>query len=110
MATDKYHLTGKYNILSQPEFQDVGKVRGLLDAIEKREILRVVNSDTMGITIKIGQENNLKIMQDCAVITVPYEAMNGTVGAITIFGPTRMEYNKVIPLLEYIAKNIKKII
>lgn len=110
MATDKYHISGKYNILSQPEFQDAKKVREFLDALEKRDILRIVKSDSMGINIRIGQDNDLKIMQDCSVITVPYETNSGSVGAITIFGPTRMEYDKVIPLLEHIAKNMKKII
>lgn len=110
MAADKYHISGKYNILSQPEFQETGKVREFLDALEKRDILRIVKSDSMGINIKIGQENDLKIMQNCSVITVPYETNSGGVGAITIFGPTRMEYDKVIPLLEHIAKNMKKII
>jgi heat-inducible transcriptional repressor len=52
----------------------------------------------------------MKIMRDCSVITVPYETTSGSVGAITVFGPTRMEYDKVIPLLEYIAKNMKKIV
>lgn len=110
MATDKYHISGKYNILSQPEFQDAKKVREFLDALEKRDILRIVKTDSMGINIKIGQDNDLKIMQDCSVITVPYETNSGSVGAITLFGPTRMEYEKVIPLLEHIAKNMKKII
>lgn len=110
MVSDKYHITGQYSILSQPEFRDVDKVKALLNAIEKKEILRIVKSDSMGINIKIGQENDLKIMQDCAVITVPYETNSGSVGAITLFGPTRMEYDKVIPLLEHIAKNMKKIV
>ncbi len=110
MAMDKYHVSGKYNILSQPEFQNVNKVREFLNALEGRDILRIVKSDSMGINIKIGQENEMKVMKDCAVITVPYETNSGSVGAITVFGPTRMEYNKVIPLLEYIAKNMKKIV
>lgn len=110
MVSDKYHISGKYNILTQPEFQDVGKVREFLNAIEKKDILRIVKSDSMGISIKIGQENELKVMQDCTVITVPYETNSGSVGAITVFGPTRMEYDKVIPLLEYIAKNMKRIV
>lgn len=110
MASDKYHFSGRYNILSQPEFKDVNKVKELFSAIEKREILRVVSSDSMGITIKIGHENELKVMKDCTVVTVPYEGSDGSVGAITVFGPKRMEYSKVIPLLEYIAGNIKKIV
>lgn len=110
MISDKYHFSGRYNILSQPEFKDVDKVRELFNAIERRDILRVVNADSLGITIKIGQENELKVMKDCTVVTVPYEGSDGSVGAITIFGPKRMEYSKVIPLLEYIAGNIKKIV
>ena len=61
---------------------------------------------------KLRKENKeLKIKnKDCTVITVPYETNSGSVGAITVFGPTRMEYDKVIPLLEYIAKNMKRIV
>ena len=81
-----------------------------MNALEKKDILRIVNSDSMGINIKIGQENELKVMKNCSVITVPYETSSGGVGALTLFGPTRMEYDKVIPLLEHIAKNMKKIV
>jgi heat-inducible transcriptional repressor len=109
MATDKYHISGQSNILQQPEFQDIEKVKDLFDAIEKKEILKVVKLDDNGISVRIGQENEIKALQDCTVITVPYEANNGHKGAISIFGPTRMQYSKIIPLLEYIAKNIKNI-
>lgn len=110
MVSDKYQLSGKYNIMSQPEFQDIEKAKEFLDAIERKDIMRIVSSDRSGITIKIGQENELKFLKDCTVITVPYEASDGTIGAISVFGPTRMEYSKVISLLEYIAKYIKKVI
>ncbi len=110
MAKDKYLVTGQANILAQPEFQDVEKVRELFQAIERRDILKVIEADNEGITIKIGQENEVRAMQDCTLITVPYESNSGDKGTISILGPTRMEYDKVIPLLEYIAKNIKKIV
>ena len=71
---------------------------------------KVVKYDETGITVRIGQENEIKALQDCTVITVPYESSSGERGAISVFGPTRMEYNKIIPLLEYIAKNIKNIV
>lgn len=110
MASDKYHLSGQYNMLSQPEFQDIEKVKSLFNAMEKKNILRVINADAAGLTIKIGTENEVKVMKDCSVVTVPYETREGSIGTISILGPTRMEYVKVIPLLEHIAKNIKKII
>lgn len=108
MAQDKYFLSGQTNILSLPEFQDIDKVKDLVSAIENQEILQVVNIASSGITVKIGRENTIKAMQDCTVITVPYEYGNNERGAIAVFGPTRMEYQKVIPLLEYIAQVIKK--
>lgn len=110
MAKDKYLVTGQSNILSQPEFQNVEKVRDLFQAIERRDILKVIEANNDSITIKIGQENEVKAMQDCTIITVPYESNDGSRGTISILGPTRMEYDKVIPLLEHIAKNVKKII
>ncbi len=110
MATDKYHMSGRYNILSQPEFQDIEKAKAIFKVLEEKNIVRVINSDTSGLTIKIGTENEVKVMQDCSIVTVPYESSDGTLGSISILGPTRMEYVKVIPLLEYIAKNMKKIV
>ena len=110
MAKDKYLVTGQANILSQPEFQDISKVKKIFEAIEKRDILRVVEATSQGITVKIGQENEVTAMQDCTVITVPYHSSNGDRGTISVFGPTRMEYSKIIPLLEYIADNIKKVV
>ncbi|MDD2493194.1 MAG: heat-inducible transcriptional repressor HrcA [Bacilli bacterium] len=110
MAKDKYFLTGQNKILSQPEFQNVSKIKELLIAIEQKEIFKVIRASETGITVRIGSENQIKAMQDCTVITIPYEITEGEYGAIAVFGPTRMEYQKIIPLLEYIAKNIKKII
>lgn len=110
MVKDRYSVKGQTNILAQPEFQNVEKMRELLNAIEQKEILKVIRYDDSGITIRIGQENEVKALQDCTVITVPYVSASGERGAISVFGPTRMEYDKIIPLLDYIAKNIKKII
>jgi len=109
MATDKYFMAGQSKILSQPEFHNVDKVRGLLDVIERKEILKVLSISDDEIIVRIGQENEIKAMQDCTVITVPYYSATGDKGAIAVFGPKRMEYQKVIPLLEYIAQNMKKI-
>ncbi|NLD26491.1 MAG: heat-inducible transcription repressor HrcA [Acholeplasmataceae bacterium] len=110
MVQDKYFLSGQSNILSLPEFQDINKVKEILNAIENQEILKVVETSGQGITVRIGQENTVRAMKDCTVITVPYELDEDKTGAIAVIGPTRMEYQKIIPLLEYIAKNIKKVV
>ena len=109
MAQDKYFFSGKSNILKQPEFQSVDKVRRLLDAIETQEILHAIDLNQSGITVKIGQDNELKAMEDCTVISVSYENEMGERGAIAVIGPKRMQYKKVIPLLDYIARNLQKL-
>lgn len=109
MAQDKYFLSGQSNILKEPEFQNPDKMKLLLDALENQEILRVVNLNHDGVTVKIGTENIIEAMHNCTVITIPFEDNTGEKGAIAVIGPTRMEYYKIIPLLEYIAKNIKNI-
>lgn len=110
MVQDKFFFSGQSNILNQPEFQDINKAREILNIIENQEILKAVNVTNTGITVKIGGDNTIHAMKDCTVITVPYELDDGKTGAIAVIGPTRMHYQKVIPLLEYIAKNIKKVV
>ena len=63
MVQDKYFLTGQSNILSLPEFQDVGKVKEFLNAIENQEILKVVETSTDRITVRIGQENTVQALK-----------------------------------------------
>lgn len=109
MVKDKFFMSGQSNILEQPEFQDIDKARSFMRAMEHQEILKVVNMNGNGITVKIGQDNEVKAMENCTVITVPYESQSGERGAIAVIGPTRMEYQKVIPLLDYIAKNLRKL-
>ena len=109
MAKDDVYTSGKNNIFSQPEFKDMNKIKDLLMTIEQEEFARIVSYTDDGLTVKIGNDNELSVMKDCSVVSVPYELSNGDIGRIAIIGPMRMEYQKIIPLLEYIAKNIKKI-
>lgn len=109
MAKDDVYMTGKHNIFSQPEFQDMDKIKDIIETIENEDFVRVVSGSSDGLVVRIGNDNQLDVMKDCSVVSVPYELSNGELGRIAIIGPMRMDYQKIIPLLEYIAKNIKKI-
>ncbi len=110
MAKDDYFLTGQNKLINFPEFQDLEKIQDLMLAIENQEVTNaIVKEMNTGLSVKIGNDNTIQCMKDCSVITVPYEDGNGNYGKIAVIGPTRMEYNKIIPLLEYIANSIKKI-
>jgi heat-inducible transcriptional repressor len=97
-------------MLYQPEFKDLDRVRELMNFFEKNDILKLIeHSESNGMTVRIGRENQINAMKDCSVIMVPYEVNEGDKGTIAVVGPTRMEYRKVIPLLQYIAQHLSKI-
>ena len=106
----KFYLSGQSNMLYQPEFKDLDRVRELMNFFEKNDILKLIeHSESNGMTVRIGRENQINAMKDCSVIMVPYEVNEGDKGTIAVVGPTRMEYRKVIPLLQYIAQHLSKI-
>ncbi len=106
----KYYLSGQSNMLYQPEFNNIERLRELLSFFEKNDIFQLVeNTENQGVTIRIGKENELVAMRDCTVITVPYQMNDEESGTIAIVGPTRMEYKRVIPLIKYLAAHMSKL-
>ncbi len=106
-VAEKYYLSGQANILNQPEFHDINKLRDLIGVIEQKEILKLIPTDENQLKIKIGQENEISAMKDCTLISVPYEIDVENKGAIALLGPTRMDYSQILPLLNYLAKRIE---
>ena len=105
---DNYYLSGMSNVFGQPEFNDVAKLKKFMEAFEEGEVMKLVGN-TNGLTVRIGSENNILAMDDCTIISVPYRIDDEKKGTIAVIGPTRMEYKKVIPLVEYIAGNMTKL-
>ncbi len=110
LKDEKYYLGGKNNILAQPEFNDLEKLRKLFDLIEKKGIAQLLENTSGETKIVIGDENNLvDYMENCTVISAPYQVGDDNFGSIAILGPTRMDYSRIIPILNYIAKQIENI-
>ena len=106
----KFYLSGKNKMLYHPEFSDVQRVRELLSFFEQNDIFRLVeNTEQKGLSVRIGKENQIRAMRDCTVITIPYQLNENKSGTIAIVGPTRMEYQKVIPLVKYLASHMSKL-
>ncbi|QVK20283.1 heat-inducible transcription repressor HrcA [Mycoplasmatota bacterium] len=105
-SLEKHFVSGQYNLLYEPEFNDIDNVRSFINALEKKEIFSILEKNSSGVTVKIGSENRLKFMKECTLISVPYQIPTGEIGTIAVVGPKRMNYRKVIPLLEYIASNM----
>jgi len=102
-------LEGTAKILGQPEFVDARRVRELLDTFEqKARLIQILtacleSSPRSGATILIGRENPAVEMRQFTLIVAPFSYRNQTIGALGIVGPTRMEYDRAIHAVEYIA-------
>lgn len=103
------YLDGASNLIRNPEFSDITRMRVLFDAIEQRSrlahlIAECIKGDTQEVRITIGAENALAGIEDCTLIASRYVVDEKTMGSLGILGPTRMEYARAISLVEYVAR------
>ena len=102
----KVYYGGKMNMLNQPEFHDLNKVRELMDLLEREnQIQHLIQKTHPDIEIRIGSENKHFAMENCSVITASFQ-MGEEQGSIAIIGPTRMDYQRVVPILDLMRKGL----
>lgn len=107
----KIYLGGGLNMLSQPEFKDVTKVKNLLESLEQQEVLAQLmeaDDNETGITVKIGAENGIDQVKDCSVIVANYKVKGETVGKVGLIGPTRMDYATAVSMLNTMALTLEE--
>ncbi|GAA0295739.1 heat-inducible transcriptional repressor [Gracilibacillus halotolerans] len=105
----KLYVDGISNIMYQPEFKDIEKVQSLFTVMEQEdEMVNLLRKSDEGIRVSIGQEIELDAMQDCSLITATYTLDNSHLGTIALLGPTRMDYSRVISLLNVLSKQMSK--
>ena len=97
---------GRSNILHYPEYSDTEKARAVLSVLEKRDkLMQLMRSKPqMVFTIRIGDETGMPETSDCSVETMNYRIGSETTGTIGVIGPTRMQYARVIPVLDYMGR------
>ncbi|RLL48032.1 heat-inducible transcriptional repressor HrcA [Oceanobacillus piezotolerans] len=105
----KIYVGGKSNILLQPEFNDVNKIRAFYAMMDnENEIANLLKNSKHGIEVTIGNENEFEAIKDFSLITASYQLGKGQLGTIALIGPTRMEYKKVISLLSSLSKEMSE--
>ncbi|MEL7658710.1 MAG: HrcA family transcriptional regulator, partial [Bacillota bacterium] len=102
-------MDGLTNIFSIPEYNDIEKAKVFLEMINKKKHFTdvLVNREN-GMIITIGNENQEDIMRDCSLITATYHINGKLVGKLGVIGPTRMKYDEVTSIIEYITDNISQ--
>jgi heat-inducible transcriptional repressor len=103
----EYVIAGQTNLMGFSELSSVDKLRRLFESFnEKRDLLNLLDLSIrgQGVQIFIGQESGHEILGDCSIITAPYSTDSGAVGVLGVIGPTRMAYERVIPVVDLTAK------
>ncbi|MFH0989022.1 MAG: heat-inducible transcriptional repressor HrcA [bacterium] len=110
---DKVHISGAQNIIDQPEFIDPKKFRSVIELIENNELIVHLLEKHEEIdskyTVTIGTENEETKATEYSFVSGTYD-VQGLKGRIGVMGPKRMDYAKVIPLVDYVAKTIARIL
>ena len=108
METGSIVVGGRSNLLSYPEYSDVEKARNLLSVLETRDkMVSLLNTHgEMEITVRIGPETGMEELKDCSVVTASYRMRDGRVNTIGLIGPTRMQYGRVLSVLNQVGRSI----
>ncbi|OEH86139.1 heat-inducible transcriptional repressor HrcA [Desulfuribacillus stibiiarsenatis] len=104
-----FFLRGTTHILNQPEFKDIDTVRKFFNLFEQNGVIvDLFSNQTSSIEVKIGQENQVEDAKNCTIITANYVINGKPIGSIGVIGPTRLDYPKLITLIDYVAKDLSQ--
>lgn len=104
---DTIYTAGKTNMLYQPEFENIDRMRKFMELMENSNVWRELSNYNESLNIRIGESDSTFEISDLSVISSPFSINDSEKGQLMIVGPTRMPYNKVISLLEYVAKQLE---
>jgi heat-inducible transcriptional repressor len=106
---EKIHISGTTNILSQPEFENAKNFKSVIELMDNEDIIIHVlqTGDIKGgmANVTIGEETKIENLKDFSIVTKTYN-VGGVTGTIGVLGPKRMEYSKMIPLVDFVATTI----
>ncbi|MFO8191497.1 MAG: heat-inducible transcriptional repressor HrcA [Bacillota bacterium] len=104
-------LGGTTNILNQPEFKDVDKIRRMLNLFEQEPLLFKILEDSSSednIVVRIGTENECEDIRECTLVTGTYKIHDKTIGTVGVLGPTRMDYGRVINVMRRLVDHLNE--
>ena len=100
---DDCYIAGQTNLMEFSELASLDRLRQLFDAFtQKRELLFLLDRciEAEGVQIFVGEESGYRILDDCSLVTTAYRVDDQVVGVLGVIGPTRMDYQRVIPIVD----------
>lgn len=112
-ATGDVIIEGTSHFLEQPEFADLPRMKRIVQAFEQKSILVDLldrGLQAKGVQVMIGSETECSALADCSLITAAYSGKRGTLGTLGVIGPHRMPYSTIIPIVDYTANLISRLL
>ncbi len=106
-------LSGAEKIFKHPEYEDIGNVKNFLSVISSKDKIAELigdEDDEIQINVKIGSCDDADVPEDCSLVTATYSAGGKNLGTYGVIGPIRMDYTKVITVLENVGKALEGLI
>jgi heat-inducible transcriptional repressor len=106
-AASDFHLSGQSNLVSMAGHGQLGNLENIFQAFkQKQQIMSILDRSMAadGVKIFIGEESGSHNLRDCSIVTAPYKVHGDAVGVLAVVGPTRMQYDRVIPIVDVTAK------
>ena len=103
----EFVLSGETNLMDFAELSDIETMRRLFDAFsKKRFMLKMLDKsiNASGVQVFIGEESGFQILDDVSVVTAPYRLDSDMIGVLGVIGPTRMAYDRVVPIVDITAR------
>ncbi|MGI6358091.1 MAG: heat-inducible transcriptional repressor HrcA [Bacillota bacterium] len=108
-STGRVYLGGTTNMFRQPEFRDFDKVQAILQMLEQEELIWNWLMQSEPGSVSIGAENTFAAMQSCSLVTAEYRLPSGLMGRFGLLGPTRMNYDRVVSLVQHICLTLDQL-
>ncbi len=108
---DDFYITGQRKLVDSQDFYDIEKVKNLVELFEKKQTLKEILTNCISnenIQIYIGNESGSELLADCSLISAPYKKDNKTVGVLGVIGPKRMNYQRIVEIVDFTAKIFSK--
>lgn len=113
LEEDDIYLDGRVNLLESPEFADLETMKSIFRTFEDKSVLVKLLDRTLeatGVQIFIGSENEQAEMEGCTLIASRYSRGTIPLGTLGVIGPTRLNYSKIIPVVDYTAKFVSHLL
>ena len=106
-------MEGQDKILNHPEYADINKIKNFLSVVTQKDKVMTLLSDDgkdIKINVKIGTDGYEEIPDDCSLVTATYSANGVKIGTYGVIGPIRMDYQKVVAVLENVGRILESIL